>query len=73
MALTRKYVFALSIAASLDSPDGVMRERMPVAARLWTRSSGSEVVLLKARAGTTQLGSLRSLYASSPIAIETRM
>jgi hypothetical protein len=49
IALTRKYDFARSIV----SLDASRESRMPVDCRDWTRRRGSDVVLLKERAGVT--------------------
>jgi len=45
-------------------------ERMPAASRDWTRRRGRLVVLLKAKAGVTHEGSLKSFVAVTPIASE---
>jgi hypothetical protein len=66
MALTRKY----DLARSTTSEELSRLDRIPAASRDWTRRRGRLVVLLKAKAGVTHDGSLKSFVAVTPIASE---
>jgi hypothetical protein len=58
------------LARSTTSEEESREERMPAASRDWTRRRGRLVVLLKAKAGVTHLGRLKSLVAVTPMARE---
>jgi hypothetical protein len=58
------------LARSTTSGELSRVERMPAASRDWTRRRGRLVVLLKAKAGVTHDGSLKSFVAVTPIASE---
>ena len=73
IAFTKKYDWALSIAADDESPSLNIDWSMPVASSDCMRRSGRLVVLLKARAGVTHEGNLNVRDAKTPRTMETAL
>jgi hypothetical protein len=70
MALIKKYDWARLTASDVLSPSLRIESRILVASNDWMSKRGKLVVLLKARAGPVQLGSLSKRVAMTPMIIE---